>query len=119
MFWWLLASGRVNLYLSTNTSWVVPVGAVLLTAAAIGRLASARGSEPEPIGRREEIIMALAGRHAVVVVLRRHHVDERDHPVERGRRTDVESGRAGPRETSGSRRRLRRGRLPGAQHAGG
>lgn len=59
MFWWLLATGRVNLYLSTNTSWVVPVGAVLLTAAAIGRLASARGSESEPIGRREEIVLAL------------------------------------------------------------
>lgn len=59
MFWWLLATGRVNLYLSTNTSWVVPVGAVLLTAAAIGRLASARGSGSEPIGRREEIILAL------------------------------------------------------------
>lgn len=59
MFWWLLATGRVNLYLSTNTSWVVPVGAVLLTAAAIGRLASARGSESEPIGRREEVILAL------------------------------------------------------------
>ena len=59
MFWWLLATGRVNLYLSTNTSWVVPVGAVLLTAAAIGRLASARGLESEPIGRREEIILAL------------------------------------------------------------
>lgn len=59
MFWWLLATGRVNLYLSTNTSWVVPVGAVLLTAAAIGRLASARGSASEPIGRREEIILAL------------------------------------------------------------
>jgi putative membrane protein len=59
MFWWLLATGRVNLYLSTNTSWVVPVGAVLLTAAAIGRLASARGSVSEPIGRREEIILAL------------------------------------------------------------
>jgi uncharacterized repeat protein (TIGR03943 family) len=59
MFWWLLATGRVNLYLSTNTSWVVPVGAVLLTAAAIGRLASARGSESEPIARREEVILAL------------------------------------------------------------
>jgi hypothetical protein len=77
MFWWLLATGRVNLYLSTNTSWVVPVGAVLLTAAAIGRLASARGSESEPIGRLglEEDDL-LAGRHAVLVVLRRHHVDE-------------------------------------------
>jgi uncharacterized repeat protein (TIGR03943 family) len=59
MFWWLLATGRVNLYLSTNTSWVVPVGAILLTAAAIGRLASARGSESEPVARREEVILAL------------------------------------------------------------
>jgi putative membrane protein len=59
MFWWLFLTGRVNLYLSTNTSWVVPVGAVLLTAAAVGRLLSARASEGEPLGRREQVVMAL------------------------------------------------------------
>src|SRR5205823_4944955 len=35
-FWFLLISGRENLYLSTRTQWVVPIGAVLLTAAAAG-----------------------------------------------------------------------------------
>ena len=37
LFWFLQISGRVNLYLSTRTSWVVPIGAVLLTLAAVGR----------------------------------------------------------------------------------
>jgi putative membrane protein len=55
LFWFLIISGRTLLYLSTRTSWVVPVGAVILTAAAIGRLATARAPHPEP----------LAGRHAV------------------------------------------------------
>jgi uncharacterized repeat protein (TIGR03943 family) len=59
MFWWLQLTGRVNLYLSTKTSWVVPVGAVLLTAAAIGRLVSARAGDRQPLGRREGIVMAL------------------------------------------------------------
>lgn len=61
MFWWLLPTGRVNLYLSTRTSWVVPVGAALLTAAAVGRLLTARtvATEREPLRRREEIVMAL------------------------------------------------------------
>ena len=59
MFWWLQLTGRVNLYLSTRTSWVVPVGALLLTAAAVGRLASARTADPQPLGRREAVVMAL------------------------------------------------------------
>ena len=59
MFWWLLFTGRVNLYLSTNTSWVVPVGAVLLTAAAVGRLLSARASSAQALERREQVVLAL------------------------------------------------------------
>jgi putative membrane protein len=59
MFWWLFLTGRVNLYLSTKTSWVVPVGAVLLTAAAVGRLASARGSDGSPLERREQVVLAV------------------------------------------------------------
>jgi uncharacterized repeat protein (TIGR03943 family) len=52
-FWFLLVTGRDALYLSTRTEWVVPVAAVLLSAAAIGRVASARSIQPEPLGRRE------------------------------------------------------------------
>lgn len=52
-FWFLLVTGRDALYLSTRTEWVVPVAAVLLSAATLGRLASARSSHPEPLGRRE------------------------------------------------------------------
>ena len=48
-FWFLLVSGRWSLYLSTRTFWVVPTGAVLMTIAAVGRLATARVIRPEPL----------------------------------------------------------------------
>jgi uncharacterized repeat protein (TIGR03943 family) len=53
LFWFLLLTGRSSLYLSTRTSWVVPLGAVLLTAAAIGRLGSARVASPGPLSRSQ------------------------------------------------------------------
>lgn len=59
LFWFLEASGRDNLYLSTRTSWVVPVGAVLLTGAAIGLLACARVGAAEPLRTRDAWVMAL------------------------------------------------------------
>jgi putative membrane protein len=59
LFWFLLLSGRENLYLSTRTSWVVPVGAVLLTAAAMGRIATVRVQSPEPLRMREAWVMGL------------------------------------------------------------
>lgn len=57
LFWWLLVTGRQNLYLSTRTQWVVPVGATLLTLGALGRLVTARTREREPVRRREAWIM--------------------------------------------------------------
>jgi putative membrane protein len=68
MFWFLYLTGRVNLYLSTRTSWVVPVGAVLLTLAAVGRLAATRGPRREPLQRREAVVMALMVLPVVVVM---------------------------------------------------
>jgi uncharacterized repeat protein (TIGR03943 family) len=59
LFWFLLLTGRDSLYLSTRTSWVVPLGAVLLTAASLGRLASARVQAPEPLSLREAWILGL------------------------------------------------------------
>jgi putative membrane protein len=59
-FWFLLVTGRDALYLSTRTEWVVPVAAARLTAATIGRLASARSTGPEPLDRRElAIVVAM------------------------------------------------------------
>lgn len=59
LFWFLLSTGRTTLYLSSRTSWVVPVGAVLLTAGALGRLASARVQTAEPLEIREAWVMGL------------------------------------------------------------
>jgi uncharacterized repeat protein (TIGR03943 family) len=47
LFWFLLLADRSSLYLSTRTDWVVPVGAVALTIAAVGRLLSARAERAE------------------------------------------------------------------------
>ncbi len=57
LFWFLLFTGREAFYLSTRTDWVVPVAAVLLSAAALGRLATARTSAPGPIERRELLVI--------------------------------------------------------------
>jgi len=59
LFWFLWLTERDALYLSSRTDWVVPVAAVLLTAATIGRLASARVTTPEPFQAREAWIMGL------------------------------------------------------------
>ncbi len=59
LFWFLLITDRVGLYLSGRTSWVVPIGAALLTLATVGRLVAARTAAPEPLRRREAIVLAL------------------------------------------------------------
>lgn len=53
LFWFLIASGRTALYLSSRTDWVVPVGAVILTIAATGRFASARSPHEERLSSKE------------------------------------------------------------------
>ncbi len=59
LFWFLWLSDREAFYLSTRTDWVVPIAAVLLTAATVGRLASARVAAPRPLAARELWIMGL------------------------------------------------------------
>ncbi len=68
MFWFLFVTGRVNLYLSTRTSWVVPVGAVLLTAGAIGTLLAARSRSADRLSRREATVMTLMAIPVVIVL---------------------------------------------------
>jgi uncharacterized repeat protein (TIGR03943 family) len=58
LFWFLWLTGRDAFYLSTRTMWVVPVAAVLLTAATLGRLITARAVTAEPLERKELAIMA-------------------------------------------------------------
>ena len=68
LFWWLLLTGRQNFYLSTRTQWVVPVGATLLTLAALGRLLTARTREREPVRRREAWIMGAVVAPIVLIM---------------------------------------------------
>ena len=69
LFWFLLITGRHALYLSTRTNWVVPVAAVLLTAASLGRLITARVRSPEPLSAREAWIMGLMVVPVVLVMV--------------------------------------------------
>ena len=67
LFWFLLASGRTSLFLSSRTAWVVPVGAVILTIAGIGRLASAR-SGAETLGGRDALGLGVIALPVVVIL---------------------------------------------------
>jgi putative membrane protein len=69
LFWFLLLSGRDAFYLSSRTRWIVPVAAILLTAAAVGRLASARVATPEPISSRELWTLGLMVVPVVLVLV--------------------------------------------------
>lgn len=68
LFWFLILAGRVDLYLSTRTSWVVPMAAALLSVAAVGRLVAARSGRPEPLTLREGVVMSLLVAPVVVLV---------------------------------------------------
>lgn len=68
VFWFLLVSGRTDLFLSSRTSWVVPLGAVVLTGAALGRLATARSVDPRPLTRREGGRLALIALPVVAIL---------------------------------------------------
>lgn len=59
LFWFLIATDRTSLYLSSRTAWVVPMGAVILSIAALGRIASARVDRPEPVSRRGTLGLAV------------------------------------------------------------
>lgn len=68
LFWWLMASGRTSLYLSSRTDWIVPVGALILTAAALGRLASLRVAHPETLSWRSAAGMGVIVLPVVIVL---------------------------------------------------
>jgi uncharacterized repeat protein (TIGR03943 family) len=67
LFWFLMVTGRTSLYLSSRTAWLVPIGAGLLSIAAVGRLASARVDRPDPLAARDALV--LGGIALPVVIL--------------------------------------------------
>ncbi|HEX2031210.1 MAG TPA: TIGR03943 family protein [Actinomycetota bacterium] len=68
LFWFLLLTGRSPLYLSDRTAWVVPLGAVVLSVAAAGRLATARSEATEPLPRRTAWWLGLIVMPVVLVL---------------------------------------------------
>lgn len=69
LFWFLWLSGRDGFFLSRRTDWIVPVAAVLLTAATAGRLASARVRSPGTLSARELWISGLLVLPVVLLLL--------------------------------------------------
>ncbi|MQA99016.1 MAG: TIGR03943 family protein [Actinobacteria bacterium] len=68
LFWFLILGGRTSLYLSARTDWIVPVGAILMTIAAIGRLLTSRTAHAEPFGARDAVRTAVVAIPIVAVL---------------------------------------------------
>lgn len=68
LFWFLIASGRSPLYLSARTTWLAPVGAITLTAAAIGRLLSARVDAPERFSSKQISSLSILVLPAIAIL---------------------------------------------------
>ena len=68
LFWFVMLSGRGPLYLSSRTDWVIPIGAVLLTLGAFGKLTAARTTHAEPLTRRGALRFAIVVLPVVVVL---------------------------------------------------
>jgi putative membrane protein len=68
LFWFVLGTDRTSLFLSSRTAWLVPSGAVLLTIAAVGRLASARTVHADRLSRRDAWILGVVALPTVVLV---------------------------------------------------
>ncbi len=59
VFWYLWVSGGWALHVSSRIFWVVPFGAIVLTAGAIGRLIGARRSHGSRFTTRQAAALAL------------------------------------------------------------
>jgi putative membrane protein len=68
LFWTLLLTGRTYLYLSSRTAWLVPVGAVIFSAGALGRLLTARSAGDEPLDRRSAWMLGAITLPVVLVL---------------------------------------------------
>jgi uncharacterized repeat protein (TIGR03943 family) len=68
MFWALWVTGRTYLYLSSRTAWLIPVGASIMTVAAVGRLVTARTTRVERLQPREAWTLGLIAMPVVLVL---------------------------------------------------
>jgi len=69
LLWYLKLSGRGSLYLSPRVSWVIPVGAVFLTLATLGRLASLRTAQLEPLKPRAALGIVVIVLPALTIMM--------------------------------------------------
>ena len=69
LFWFLLWTDRTSLYYASRTTWLAPVGAVFLTIAMVGRLATSRVSQPDRISWRSVRMLALLIAPAALIML--------------------------------------------------
>lgn len=67
LFWTLIVTGRTSAYLSSRTAWVVPLGAIGLTIAAVGR-AMVDGRELQPLTRLRMLRVVAASLPAVMIL---------------------------------------------------
>jgi putative membrane protein len=67
LFWFLMLSGRTSLYLSSRTDWVVPMGAVILSLAALGRFFTGRHGN-EGVTRRDALGMGVLALPVVAIL---------------------------------------------------
>lgn len=68
LFWYIIALDRLPFYLAARTSWLAPLGAVTLSLAALGRIASARTTRPEPISKRQSLNLAALVIPAILIM---------------------------------------------------
>jgi uncharacterized repeat protein (TIGR03943 family) len=102
LFWFLIVADRTPFYLSSRTTWLAPVGALTLTMASVGLLASSRFAVREPLTTkhiRRLVILALPAIAIVVLppaTLGSYAVAKRSTPVTSGYVTvsgqDISSG---------------------------
>jgi len=69
LLWYLKLSGRGSLYLSPRVSWVIPVGAVFLTLATLGRLSSLRTAQLEPLKTRAALGIVVIVLPALTIMM--------------------------------------------------
>jgi len=68
LFWFLMVTDRTSYYLSSRTDWLVPVGAIVLSVAAIGRSLSLRSPRRESLRRSDAWAVGLIVFPIVIVL---------------------------------------------------
>lgn len=68
LFWFIMAADRLPYYLAARTAWLAPLGALTLTAAAVGRLASARVPHRDLLSRRQILSLSVLVIPAVAIM---------------------------------------------------